>query len=72
MMMHLHQEYGQLADDDIDINIKKMKAAINIMTHFEMLVAQIEDCQEAVSIQQLYTNLQVVSIARNLVWKTGF
>ena len=41
-------------------------------THFEDLLLQIEDAQEAIAIQNPYTNTQIISITFNLIKKTGY
>ena len=49
-----------------------MKRQISGKTEFEAFVEQIEDVQEAVALQNPYTDIQIVTIAENLIESTGF
>ena len=49
-----------------------MKIPISGETEFETFVQQIEDVQEAVALQNPYTDTQIVTIAENLIESTGF
>ena len=49
-----------------------MKSQISGDTEFEAFVQQIEDGQEAVALQNPYTDIQLVTIAKNLIEITGF
>ena len=69
---HLHATYGMLEDEDIQAIDTTLKAPINGETHFKDFVAQIEDNQEAVATQNMYTTGQILSIAYTLVFKVGF
>ena len=55
--------------DDID---KRMKIPIIRETEFETIVQQMEDGQEAMALQNPYTNTQIVIIKENLIESTGF
>ena len=49
-----------------------MKSQISGETEFEACVQQIEDGKEAVALQNPYTDIQIVTIAENLIESTGF
>ena len=49
-----------------------MKIPISKDTSFEAFVQQIKDRQEAVALQNPYTDIQIVAIAENLIENTGF
>ena len=49
-----------------------MKSQISGDTEFEAFVQQIEDGQEAVTLQNTDTDIQIVTIAKNLIESTGF
>ena len=49
-----------------------MKSQISGETEFEAFVQQIEDGQEAVALQKPYTDIQIVTISKNLIESTGF
>ena len=49
-----------------------MKSQISGDTEFEAFVQQIEDGQEAVALQNPYTDIQIATIAKNLIESTGF
>ena len=49
-----------------------MKIPITGEIEFETFVQQIEDGQEAVALQNPYTDTQIVTIAENLIESTGF
>ena len=49
-----------------------MKSQISGDTEFEAFVQQIEDRQEVVALQNPYTEIQIVTIAKNLIESTGF
>ena len=49
-----------------------MKIQISGVTEFEAFVQEIEDGQEAVALQNPYTDIQIVSIAKNLIESTDF
>ena len=71
-LTHLHSEYGRLTSQDIYEIDKQMKSQISGDTEFEAFVQQIEDIQEAVALQNTYTDIQIVTIAKNLIESTGF
>ena len=71
-LTRLHSEYGRLASQDIDDIDKRMKSQISGDTEFEAFVQQIENRQEAMALQTPYTDIQIVTIAENLIEKTGF
>lgn len=72
ILTHLWTEYGEISEDDVHTNDSALKREITGETHFEELVAQVEDHQEAVAVQNPYTAAQILSIAYNLVKDTGF
>ena len=49
-----------------------MKSQISGDTEFEAFFQQIEDGQEVVALQNPYTDIQIVTIAKNLIESTGF
>ena len=49
-----------------------MKIQISGDTEFEAFVQQIEDGQEAVALQNPYTDIQIVTIAKNLIENNVF
>ena len=49
-----------------------MKTQISGETEFEAFMQRIGDGQEAVALQNLYTDIQIVTIAENLIESTGF
>ena len=49
-----------------------MKSQISGDTEFEDFVQQIEDGQEAVALQNTYTDIQILTISENLIESTGF
>ena len=63
LITHLHSEYGRLTSQDIDDIDKRMKIPITGETEFETFVQQIEYGQEAVALQNLYTDSQTLNIA---------
>ena len=67
LLTHLHKEYGRLTSQDIDDIDKRMKISITGETEFETFVQHIEDGQEAVALQNPYTDMQIVTIAENLI-----
>ena len=72
MLTHIHSEYGRLTSQDINDIDKRMKIPITRETEFETFVQQIEDGQEAVALQNPYTDTQIVTIAENLIESTEF
>ena len=72
MLTHLHSEYRRLTSQDIDKIDKRMKIQIIGDTEFEYFVQQIEDRQEAVALQNTYTDIQIVTTAKNLIESTSF
>ena len=56
-----------LTSHDIDDIDKRMKIPISGETEFETFVQQIEDGQEAVALQNPYTDTQIFTIAENLI-----
>ena len=72
LLTHLHTEYGRLTIQDIDEIDKWMKSPISGETEFEAFVQQIEEGQEAVALQNPYTDTQIVTIIENLIESTGF
>ena len=72
MLTHLHSEYRRLTSQDIDEIDKLMKSPISRETEFEAFVQQIEDGQESVALQNPYTDIQIVTISKNLIESTGF
>ena len=71
ILTHLHVTYGMLKDEDIQAIDTALKAPINGETHFKDFFAQIEDNQEAVATQNLYTTGKILSIDSTLVFKVG-
>ena len=49
-----------------------MKSQISRDIEFEAFVQKMEDGQEAVSLQNPYTDIQIVTIDENLIESTGF
>ena len=49
-----------------------MKSQISGDTEFEAFFQHIEDRQEAVGLQNPYTDIQIVPIAKNLIESPGF
>ena len=72
LLTHLHSKYGRLTSQDIDKIDKRMKSQISGDTEFEAFVQKIEDGQEAVALQNPYTDIQIVTITKNLIESTGF
>ena len=72
MLTRLHSKYIRLTIQDIDDIDKRMKIPISGETEFEAFVQQIEDGQEAVALQNPYTDTQIVTIATNLIESTCF
>ena len=72
LLTHLHSEYGRLTSQDIDEIDKRMKIQISEDTEFEAFVQQIEDGQEAMDLQNPYTDNQIVTITEKLTESTGF
>ena len=70
LLTHLHSGHGRLTSQDIDNIDKQMKISITGETEFETFVQHIEDGQEEVVLQNLYTDTQVVTIAENLIEST--
>ena len=64
MLTHLHSKYGRLTSQDIDEIDKRMKSQISGETEFEAFVQQIEEGQEAVALQNPYTDIQIVTISK--------
>ena len=58
-----------MSQDIDDIN-KQMKIPISGETEFETFMQQIEDGQEAVALQNPYTNTQIFTITENLIKST--
>ena len=56
LLTHLHSKCGRLTSQDIDDIYKRMKIPISGETEFETFVQQIKDGQEAVALQNPYTN----------------
>ena len=56
-----HQIWG-LTSQDIDDIDKRMKSQISGDSEFEAFVQQIEDVQEAVALQNPYTDIQIMTI----------
>ena len=71
-LTHLHREYGRLTSQDIDNIDKRMKSQISRNTEFEAFVQQFEDGQEAVTLQNPYTDIQIVTISKKLIENTRF
>ena len=67
LLTHLHSEYRRLTSQDIDEIDKQMKSQISRETEFEAFVQQIEDRQEDVALKNPYTDIQIVTIAKNLI-----
>ena len=49
-----------------------MKSQISGDTEFEAFVQKNEEGQETVALQNPYTDIQIVTIAKNLIESTGF
>ena len=69
---HLLTKNNQLSDQAVQDNDALMKKDINRETASEDLVLQIEDAVENVSLQNPYTDQQVVSISFTIVERCGF
>ena len=65
LLTHLHRKYGGLTIQDIDDIDKWMKISITGETEIENFVQHIEDGQEAVALQNRYTDTQIFTIAEN-------
>ena len=72
LLTHIHSEYGRLTSHDIDEIDKRMKLPISRETAFKTFVQQIEDGQEAVVLQNRYTDTKIVTIVENLIQSTVF
>ena len=72
ILKHLWIEYGEISKDDVRLNDVALKREISRETHFESLVAQVDDHVEAVKIQNPYTPAQIFSIAFTFVNDTGY
>ena len=64
--------YRRLTSQDIYDTDKKMKIPISGEKEFETFVQKIKDGQEAVALQNPYTDRKIVTIAENLIESTGF
>ena len=64
--------HGRLTSQDIDWIDKRMKISSTGETEFETFVQQIEDGQEAVALQNPYTDTKIITITENLIEITGF
>ena len=56
LITHLHSEYGRFTSQDIDDINKRMKIPVSGESEFEAFVQKIEDGQEAVELQNSYTD----------------
>ena len=72
ILTHLWTTYGELSEDDARLNDLALKHKISGETHFESLVAQVEDHVEAVAVPNPYIPAQILLIAFNLVKDTGY
>ena len=72
LLTHLHSEYRRLTSQDIDDIDKRMKISITRETELETFVQQIEDEQEAVALQNPYTDTKIATITENLMEGTRF
>ena len=72
LLTRLHSKYGRLTSQYIDEIDKRMKSPISGETEFEAFVQQIENEQEAVALQNPYTDTQILTIAENLIESNGF
>ena len=72
LITHLHNEYRRLTSQDMDEIDKRTKIQISGDTEFEAFVQQIEDRQEAVALQNPYTDIQIVAISKSLIESIGF
>jgi len=72
ILTHLWTEYGTLLDLQIKENDTNLKKEILGNVYFEEFLQQIENDQEIVVIQNLYTNEQILLIAFNLVTEKYF
>jgi len=72
MLQFLFTTYGLISPIDLISNHKKIEAPWDPNTPFEMLIDQIEDCQElAEAGNQPYTAAQILNNAYALVFNTG-
>ena len=71
LLTHLHSDYRSLTSQDIDDIDKRMKISITGETELETFVQHIEYGQEAVALQNPYTDTQIVTIAENLIESAG-
>ena len=72
ILTHLWTTYGLLKEEDVQDFNKKLKTAIFADTCYEDFVAQIENNTDAVSSHNLYSSVQILSIAYTIVNVTGF
>ena len=72
LLTRLHSEFRRLTSQDINDIDKQMKSPISGETEFEAFVQQIEDGQEALALQNPYTDTHIVTIVENLIESTGF
>eukprot|EP00957_Ditylum_brightwellii_P032723 2480283-Ditylum_brightwellii.AAC.1 len=73
ILQHLYATYGQIMPSKLEENDRVMKKDFNLTLPIEHLAEQIESVVTVVgNTNQPYTAAQVLSIAYNLVFKTGF
>ena len=72
LLVHLYNNYGEIGPDDLGENEKRMKESYDATEGVKVLFNQVEDKVEfADNAAQLYTDIQVLRIAFNLVFETG-
>ena len=72
LLVHLFTTYGEIGPDDLEENEKRMKEPYDATDAVEVLFDQIEDAVKfADNAAQLYTDLQVLRVAFNLMLDTG-
>ena len=72
MLSYLFQIYGKITPQALEANNKVFRTDWDPNTPFEMLIDQIENCQEfAQDGNQPYSDQQILTQAYNLVYKTG-
>ena len=72
MISYLFQIYGKITPQALEANDKVIRTNWDPTTPFEMLIDQIESCQEfAQDGNQPYSSRQILTQAYNLVFKTG-
>jgi len=69
---HLIEGFGELSENEMQDNDKRIKKETTSDTHFEELVQHIEDYVENAASQNSYTTEQTILIGFNIIDKSGF